>query len=161
MKITNKILSNLNEKAEIDWNNYLTSEQVKHMMNKDDKTEAAEDIIYSKDFDYYCKRFSDPLQKKYNNAWTKDELVQDLARFYINGHLITESSNRLDLWKRQIDNKDNSELKSYLNKLYRDLSRFNTDNSDIKSTAFYDLLDKINYIEDKIGIRPKLGRVLR
>ena len=29
MKITSKILSNLNEKAEIDWNNYLTPEQVK------------------------------------------------------------------------------------------------------------------------------------
>ena len=34
MKITSKILSNLNEKAEIDWNNYLTTEQVKHIMTK-------------------------------------------------------------------------------------------------------------------------------
>ena len=161
MKITNRIISNLNEKASIDWNNYLTPEQVQHFKEKDDKIEAAEDIIYSDEFKKYYKRFSSPIQKKYHNAWTKDELIQDLAKYNIENFNESESNKRLDLWKRQMDNKDNSELKSYLNKLYRDLSRFNNDNSDIKSTAFYDLLDKINYIEDKIGTRPKLGRVLR
>lgn len=80
----------LNEKAAIDWNNYLDKDEIAKFLQGDDKIESAEDIIYSKEF---ASRFSDlhnDLQKKYNNSWTKRELVKDLADFYYKGHLITE-----------------------------------------------------------------------
>lgn len=77
------------EKASIDWNNYLTKDEVKQFLSKDDKIESAESIIYSKEFKPRYNDLHNDLQKKYNNSWTKRELVQDLAKFYENGHLIT------------------------------------------------------------------------
>ena len=76
----------LQEKANIDWNNYLTKDEVKKFLSKDDKIESAEDIIYDKNgnfFNKYWKNFK-------KQGWKKLELVNDLERFYTNGHLITE-----------------------------------------------------------------------
>lgn len=87
-----KILK-LIEKASIDWNNYLTKDEVKQFLAKDDKIESAENIIYSKEFEPRYKDFHNDLNKKYNNSWTKKELVQDLANFYYNGHLIESTLN--------------------------------------------------------------------
>lgn len=75
------------EKASIDWNNYLTKDEVKQFLSKDDKIESAENIIYSKEFKPRYNDLHNDLQKKYNNSWTKRELVHDLAEFYENGHL--------------------------------------------------------------------------
>lgn len=95
MNLAQHILTNINEsilfeKASIDWNNYLSKEEVKQFLSKDDKIESAENIIYSDEFKKRFNDLSNSLQAKYNNSWTKNELVQDLARFYENGHLITE-----------------------------------------------------------------------
>ena len=81
----------LNEKAFIDWNNYLTPEEVKQFLSKDDKVESAENIIYSDEFKKRYQDLHNDLQKKYNNSWTKKELVHDLEQFYSNGHLLVES----------------------------------------------------------------------
>ena len=48
--ILEKEENKLEEKASIDWNNYLTKEEVKAFLSKDDKEESAENIIYSKEF---------------------------------------------------------------------------------------------------------------
>ena len=80
----------LNEKAAIDWNNYLTPEEVKQFLSKDDKVESAENIIYSNDFKPRYKDLHNDLQKKYNNSYTKNELVKSLVDFYEGGHLLTE-----------------------------------------------------------------------
>lgn len=80
----------LNEKASIDWNNYLTPEEVKQFLSKDDKVESAENIIYSNDFKPRYKDLHNDLQKKYNNSYTKNELVKSLVDFYEGGHLLTE-----------------------------------------------------------------------
>ena len=82
----------LNEKASIDWNNYLKPEEVKKFLSKDDKVESAENIIYSDEFKKRYQDLHNDLQKKYNNSWTKRELTQDLANFYANGHLNEEFS---------------------------------------------------------------------
>ena len=79
------------EKASIDWNNYLSKDEVKQFLSKDDKTESAENIIYSKEFRKRYQDLHNDLQKKYNNSWTKQELVKDLEKFYNNGHLITDN----------------------------------------------------------------------
>ena len=76
----------LQEKANIDWNNYLTKDEVKKFLSKDDKIESAENIIYDTKgnfFNKYWKNFK-------KQGWKKLELVNDLERFYTNGHLITE-----------------------------------------------------------------------
>jgi len=78
----------LTEKASIDWNNYLTKEEVAKFLSKDDKTESAEEIIYNTKGDFYNKYFQD-LKKE---GWTKRDLTMDLARFYGNGNLITEDT---------------------------------------------------------------------
>lgn len=88
--ILEKEENKLEEKASIDWNNYLTKEEVKAFLSKDDKEESAENIIYSKEFRKRYQDLHNDLQKKYNNSWTKQELVKDLENFYTNGHLITE-----------------------------------------------------------------------
>lgn len=88
--ILEKEENKLEEKASIDWNNYLTKEEVKAFLSKDDKEESAENIIYSKEFRKRYQDLHNNLQKKYNNSWTKQELVKDLENFYTNGHLITE-----------------------------------------------------------------------
>lgn len=89
-----KILEKIEEKASIDWNNYLTKEEVEQFLSKDDKIESAEDIIYSKAFLPRYRDLHNSLQAKYKNSWTKRELVQDLAQFYNFGHLITENKQK-------------------------------------------------------------------
>ena len=86
MSNTNRKINKLQEKAGIDWNNYLTPEEVKKFLNKDDKIESAENIIYDTKGNFFNKYWKD--FKK--SGWTKQELVKDLENFYTNGHLITE-----------------------------------------------------------------------
>ena len=86
-----KYESLLKERAVIDWNNYLTSKEVKKFLSKDDKNESAKEIIYSEEFEPRYKNLHNPLQAKYKNSWTKKELVNDLANFYYQGNLITEN----------------------------------------------------------------------
>ena len=203
MNIAQQIITNiLNEKASIDWNNYLTKDEVKKFLSKDDKVESAEEIVYNTKGNFYNKYFKD--FKK--SGWTKRELTQDLADFYYNGHLnedyvlrglqngksydlaYDKSKSKLEkfrdevvgnkvdttwiedvkldeavdkLWQSQIDNKSKEELEIYIDKLYKQLSRFNDTNNEVRSRGFYDLLDKINYIENILETKPKIGRVLK
>lgn len=79
----------------------------------------------------------------------------------LNKSLVEKDINKPDdLWKRQMDNKSHDELKIYLDKLYKKLNDYNNNNIDIKTDAGYKLLNKINYIEDILGIKPKIGREL-
>ncbi len=214
------ILSILNEKASIDWNNFLTPEEVDKFLSKDDKVESAEEIVYNTKGNFYQKYFD----KFKDEGWTKRELTQDLSNFYNNHHLNEKESNKdprikygpykdamgmwtidladgyitdsgdsfiqektkreclrmLDtvvneinesiknlsesvnnLWYTQVSNKSEDELKVYLNKLYVRMSKYNDTNNEIKSKDFYDLLEKINYLEDLLGVKPKLGRELK
>jgi len=88
MNLGQHIITNiLIEKANIDWNNYLTSEEVDKFLSKDDKVESAEEIIYNTKGNFY-KKYFDSFK---HEGWTKRELTQDLANFYHNGHLNEES----------------------------------------------------------------------
>lgn len=263
MNLAQNIIDNinksvLNEKASIDWNNYLTPKEVERFLNKDDKVESAENIIYDNEF-------KDRFQEFKKSGWTRRELTQDLANFYYKGHLtegvhlygfvkdedgnakiiedydypdkksferdlkgngytvrrvndnrdmyiidhsdflsianVKSEINRLkkdlqfnkehgydtlvaevqlkidklenlikeannislteseeSLWKSQMEQKDKHQLEVYLDKLYRQLRDYNSD--EIKSNDYYKLLSKIEYIESKIGHKPKLGREL-
>lgn len=145
--------STLLEKASIDWNNYLTKSEVNKFLSKDDKVESAEEIIYNTKGNFYNKYFNDFK----NQGWTKDELTQDLANFYYNGNLNEDAK---DLWKSQINQKSEKELQEYLSRLYKQLKQYNQKDSGLKSRKFDELLNKINYIEDKIGVKTKIGRIL-
>ena len=145
--------STLLEKASIDWNNYLTKSEVNKFLSKDDKVESAEEIIYNTKGNFYNKYFNDFK----NQGWTKDELTQDLANFYYNGNLTEDAK---DLWKSQINQKSEKELQEYLSRLYKQLKQYNQKDSELKSRKFDELLNKINYIEDKIGVKTKIGRIL-
>lgn len=145
--------STLLEKASIDWNNYLTKDEVNKFLSKDDKVESAEEIVYNTDGNFYNKYFNDFK----NQGWTKDELTQDLANFYYNGNLNEDAK---DLWKSQINQKSEKELQEYLSRLYKQLKQYNQKDSGLKSRKFDELLNKINYIEDKIGVKTKIGRIL-
>ena len=91
MNLGQHIITNiLIEKASIDWNNYLTSEEVNKFLSKDDKVESAEEIVYNTKGNFYKKYFD----KFKDEGWTKRELTQDLANFYHNGHLNEESTNK-------------------------------------------------------------------
>ena len=83
MNLYESYIRKLNEKASIDWNNYLTKEEIKEFLAKDDKVESAENLIYSKEF-------KDRFQDFKKSGWNRKELTQDLATFYDNGNLITE-----------------------------------------------------------------------
>jgi arsenate reductase-like glutaredoxin family protein len=160
MRVSKAILDNINEsilseKASIDWNNYLTLEEVKKFLSKDNKIESAKDIIYSNNFKDRFKDF-----KKSN--WTKNELVKDLENYYNYGHF-NESDNtksQLELWKSQVDSKSNDELRSLLDKLYTNIQNYNKTNNEIKSKEIFDLIKKANYIENKLGVKITRGRIL-
>lgn len=170
MNLTQDIINRLNEstlveKASIDWNNYLTPEEVQHLKDKDDKIEGAEDIIYSKDFRTRYKDFHNKLQAKYKNSWTKRELVQDLADFCYNGHLneseAEDRKKRFNLWKSQIDKKSVEELQLYLDKLVDKVKNFKDDyDVNLKSPKYYELIDKLDYVEALLGVKVKIGRTL-
>ena len=145
--------STLLEKASIDWNNCLTPEEVSKFLSKDDKVESAEEIIYDTKGNFYNTYFKDFK----NQGWSKYELTQNLADFYYNGHLNEDS---YDLWTNQINQKSEPELQEYLDKLYKQLGTYNNSDSNLKSRKFDDLLNKINYVENKLGIKPKIGRIL-
>lgn len=164
MGISRNIIINLNEKASIDWNNYLTAQEIHDFISGDDKLESASNIINSKAF---TKRYHDlhnNLQAKFNNSWNKDELAKDLENFYSNGHLITESNyvdqnkKAFDLWKTQIDSKNNDELRAYLDKQYNTLMKYSS--KDLDTFGYRDILRKISYIEDILGVKRKIGREL-
>lgn len=158
MKISQSILEKLNEKASIDWNNYLSKEEVNKFLSNEDKEKSAKEIIYSDDFEKRYNDLHNDLQAKYNNSWEKDELVQDLVNFYNYNHL--NEDNSLDLWKSQMNQKNEEELKTYLDKLYKQLYLYNETNKEIKSNKFELILQKINYIENKLGIKSNKGRIL-
>lgn len=84
--LTEATIKILQEKASIDWNNFLTPNEVKRFLAKDDKIESAENIIYDTKGNFYKMYFQDFKDE----GWTKRELVKDLERFYTNGHLITD-----------------------------------------------------------------------
>lgn len=84
MNLAQNIITNiLTEKASIDWNNFLTPEEVEKFLSKDDKVESAEEIIYNSKGDFYNKHFKDLKDE----GWHKRDLVQDLVSFYENNHL--------------------------------------------------------------------------
>ena len=84
MNLAQNIITNIiTEKASIDWNNYLTPDEVEKFLSKDDKVESAEEIIYNTDGDFYKKYFNN-FKKE---GWHKRDLTQDLAQYYYNGHL--------------------------------------------------------------------------
>ena len=91
----------LQEKASIDWNNYLTKQEIEKFLSKDDKVESAEEIIYNTKGDFFNKYFKDFKEQ----GWTKRELTQDLAQFFYNGHLITENKEDLISQINEITNK--------------------------------------------------------
>lgn len=73
----------LQEKATIDWNNYLTPEEINKIQNSVNKLQMITNIIYS-------NKFRDRYSKFKQSSWTKQELVKDLNNFYNHNHLITE-----------------------------------------------------------------------
>lgn len=103
--LSNKHLK-LIEKASIDWNNYLTPEEVKAFLSKDDKIESAEDVIFDRNGNFFNKYWKD-FKKQ---GWNKLDLVNDLERFYTNGHLVTNNL------KEEFINNINDE--SFPNELY-------------------------------------------
>ena len=154
MNLAQNIISNIiTEKASIDWNNYLTPDEVDKFISKDDKVESAENIIYDREGNFYKNYFNDFKDE----GWTKLELVQDLADFYHNGHL-NEADKSFELWKSQIDKKEEFDLRSYLNRLLKDLQNY--DSTELKSNKYDELLKKIDYVESRLGIKVDLGRIL-
>ena len=73
----------------------------------------------------------------------------------INNNLNEDS---FELWKSQIDKKEELELRAYLDKLLKALQEYN--DTDIKSDNYDKLLKKIDYVENRIGTKAKIGRIL-
>ena len=130
MNLAQNIITNiLTEKASIDWNNFLTPEEVEKFLSKDDKVESAEEIIYNSKGNFYNKYFKDLKDR----GWHKMDLVQDLVSFYENNHL-NESifSNNKNIKSIQ------PYLKTIQNSLLPSLSKYeifiNSNPTDVKLT---------------------------
>lgn len=154
MKIGQQILEQiLIEKASIDWNNYLTPDEINQLFSKDDKVESAEEIIYNTKGDFYNTYFQD-FKKE---GWTKRELTQNLADFCYQGHFnekqhLKEASKEFENWRQQIDNMSKEQLKNYISKLYKQYEKFDdTKDTNIPPDKYKDLLRKISYVEKKLG----------
>ena len=153
MNLAQNIITNiLLEKASIDWNNYLTPEEVNKFLSKDDKVEAAEEVIYNKKgnwFNTYWKDFK-------KEGWVKRDLVQDLANFYYKGHL-NESLHLFGFVKDEdgnskvIEDYDYPDKKSFENDLRANGFIVNRvcDNRDIYIMDHSDYLS-VNQLKNKI-----------
>ena len=164
MKIGQQILEKiLIEKASIDWNNYLTSDEINKLFSKDDKVESAEEIIYNTKGNFYNNYFQD-FKKE---GWTKRELTQNLADFCYQGHFhgkqrLKEASKELENWQQQIDNMSEEQLKNYIQKLYKQYEKFDdSKDTNIPPDKYKELLRKIDYLEKKLGYaQRRIGRTL-
>lgn len=160
MRLYEQYIKNLNEKASIDWNNFLTRDELDILFHKDDKVESAEEVIYNTKGNFYNKYYKD-FKKE---GWTKRELVQNLADFCYKGHfngkqVLREETNSFKLWKNQIDSKSFEEIKDYYNRLINKMDRYNK--ADFKQKDYLDLVKKLEYIENKYNIKNKIGLDLK
>ena len=71
----------------------------------------------------------------------------------------SKSVDKLATWKAQIENNTNEQLLKLLNRLYREFDLFDFGAND--SGRFYELKSKIDYIENKLNLSNKKGRILR
>lgn len=71
----------------------------------------------------------------------------------------SKSDDKLAVWKAQIENNSNEQLLKLLNRLYRDFDLFDFNND--TSSRFYTLKSKIDYLENKLNLSSKKGRILR
>lgn len=175
MRLYEQYINNLNEKASIDWNNYLTSDEVKRFKSKED-ADSAGDIIYSKEF-------KDRLEEFKKSGWTDEQLIDDLLSFNWNNHLnegihlfafvkdedgndkVLEDSDYSDKlsFKRDLEangykvRRINDEADMYImdNSDYRSVSEVKSALRKYKSYAKEDGLaiwqDKINYLKDLLN----------
>ena len=67
-----------------------------------------------------------------------------------------DKKNRFELWKSQIDTKNTNELISY----YKELINQMNDYDSLKRDDYDLLLNKVQYIENRLGIQGKIGREL-
>lgn len=67
-----------------------------------------------------------------------------------------DKKNRFELWKSQIDTKNTNELISYYKKLINQMNDYDS----LKRDDYDSLLNKLQYIENKLGIQGKIGREL-
>lgn len=67
-----------------------------------------------------------------------------------------DKKNRFELWKSQIDTKNTNELISYYKKLINQMNDYDS----LKRDDYDSLLNKVQYIENKLGIQGKIGREL-
>lgn len=101
--------------------------------------------------------YSTSYGTNYIRRKTRKEAISELDLVSKNEELNEDS---FDNWQYQIDLKFQDELEDYLKKLYNKLHNYNEHNIELKSKDFYELLKKIDYIENKLGIKPKIGREL-
>ena len=67
-----------------------------------------------------------------------------------------DKKNRFELWKSQIDTKNTNELISYYKKLINQINDYDS----LKRDDYDLLLNKVQYVENKLGIQGKIGREL-
>ena len=144
------------EKAAIDWNNYLTPEEVAKFHKKDDEVEAVGEIIYD-------KAFKDRLKSFKKSGWTDEQLIDDLLSFYWNKHL-TEGMHLYAFVKDEdgndkiIEDSDYPDKKSFkadliangykVRRINTDRDMFIMDNSDYRSEN--EVITRIKQIEKDI-----------
>lgn len=144
------------EKASIDWNNYLTPEEIKKFKAKDDKIEAAGEIIYD-------KAFKDRFEEFKKSGWTDEQLIDDLFEFDLNKHL-TEGEHLFAFVKDEdgndkiIEDSDYPDKKSFkadliangykVRRINTDRDMFIMDNSDYRSEN--EVITRIKQIERDI-----------
>lgn len=74
--------------------------------------------------------------------------------------MITESD-ALTLWQNQIKDLSNEQLFRMHKKLLNQLQEYNKNHFSLDDKEYYTLLNKLDYIESKLGIVSKIGRELK
>lgn len=67
-----------------------------------------------------------------------------------------KKNNAFELWKSQIANQNLDQTISTYHKLIKQIDDYDSN----KRNDYDDLLNKLNYIEQKLGVKGKLGREL-
>lgn len=67
----------------------------------------------------------------------------------------------IELWKNQIRDLSTEQLFKMHKKILTNLKNYNDNSLSLDDREYYTLLNKLDYIESKLGITSKIGRELR
>lgn len=67
----------------------------------------------------------------------------------------------IELWKKQLRDASTEQLLKMYKKIINNLKDYNDNHLSLNDSEYYTLLNKLDYLESRLGVVAKIGRELR